>query len=159
MTEIAIGRIHYVAACIDAHADKFPIPEHMVKHAEFLRETARQIDDLKHKLWMVAAHATGGNLGRLPKEEVCGMTANQISVLITESRNKVYKAGQELGKEQQITEVWDLEIDRDMTTRSSAVSVGLFATKKAAENYRDKQNLKSWEWSSIDKREVLTDKD
>lgn len=124
-----------------------------------MTETAKQLDDLKHKLWMVASHATGGNLGALPMEEVCNMTANQISILITENRNKIYKAGQESVKAEPITEVWDLEIDRDMTTGSAAVSVGLFATKKAAQDYLDKQGLKPWNWSSIDKREVLFDED
>jgi len=55
-------------------------------------------NDLKHKLWMVASHATGGNLGSLPMEEVCAMSANEISVRISQFRNKVYAAGIEQGK-------------------------------------------------------------
>ena len=55
-------------------------------------------DDLKHKLWMIASHATGGSLGRLTMEQVCAMPTNEISVLITQSRNKVWQAGIEQGK-------------------------------------------------------------
>ena len=43
-------KARYIAACIDAHAQKFPVPEHMRKHAMFLRDLADTIIEAgKHK--------------------------------------------------------------------------------------------------------------
>lgn len=42
--EHVTARLKYIAACIDAHADKFPTPKHMRGYAEFLRELADDPD-------------------------------------------------------------------------------------------------------------------
>ncbi len=49
------------------------------------------VEALEHKLWMVASHATGGQLGGLPMDEVCAMSANQISVRISAFRNTLWE--------------------------------------------------------------------
>lgn len=56
-----------------------------------------------------------------------------------------------------MTEVWDLEVDYDMTSTSMAHSVGLYATKALAQEALKKLELKSWQWSSIDKRTVVVE--
>lgn len=42
MSKTLAERLRYIAACISAHADKFPVPGHMEAHAQFLRNHAAE---------------------------------------------------------------------------------------------------------------------
>jgi hypothetical protein len=53
-----------------------------------------------------------------------------------------------------MTEVWELEVDFEGTTRSTVESVGLYATEEAAEKAREKLQLESWQWSGIYRRTI-----
>ncbi len=48
--------------------------------------------ELRHKLWMVACHATGGGI---PEIEGIDRSINHICVQITQSRNAIYQAGKD----------------------------------------------------------------
>ena len=72
----------------------------LISRLEQATEGDRELDDMKHKLWMVASHATGGRLGGLPMEEVCAMSANQISLAVTAFRNRLWNDGKEAGRKE-----------------------------------------------------------
>ncbi len=56
------------------------------------RPVEGEVDRLRHKLWMVACHATGGGI---PKIEGIDRSTNEICVQITASRNAIYQAGKD----------------------------------------------------------------
>jgi hypothetical protein len=53
-----------------------------------------EAEKLRHKLWMVACHATGGGI---PEIEGIDRSVNDICVQISASRNIVYQAGKDEG--------------------------------------------------------------
>ena len=57
-----------------------------------LENAKAEIDALRHKLWMVACHATGGGI---PEIEGIDRSTNDICVQITAFRNKMYQAGKD----------------------------------------------------------------
>lgn len=60
--------------------------------ASELEKAKAEIDQLRHKLWMVACHATGGGI---PEIEGIDRSTNEICVQITAFRNKLYQAGKD----------------------------------------------------------------
>lgn len=61
-------------------------------------------EQLRHKLWMIACHATGGGI---PEIEGIDRSVNDISVQITASRNLVYQAGKEAGRKEALATLTD----------------------------------------------------
>jgi len=57
--------------------------------------------ELQHKLWNVASHATGGNLGGRQMEEVCAMSINEISLAVTAFRNRLWNDAEQRGMERE----------------------------------------------------------
>lgn len=54
------------------------------------------LDELRHKLWMIACHATGGGL---PEIEGIDRSVNDICVQISAHRNEIYQAGKDAAAE------------------------------------------------------------
>ena len=61
-------------------------------------------EQLRHKLWMIACHATGGGI---PEIEGIDRSVNDISVQITASRNLVYQAGKDAGRKEALASLTD----------------------------------------------------
>ncbi|ANC85432.1 hypothetical protein A7E77_00090 [Sphingomonas sp. NIC1] len=61
-------------------------------------------EQLRHKLWMIACHATGGGI---PEIEGIDRSVNDISVQITASRNLVYQAGKDAGRKEALASLQD----------------------------------------------------
>jgi len=60
--------------------------------ASELEKSKAEIAELRHKLWMVACHATGGSITEI---EGIDRSTNDICVQITAFRNRVYQAGKD----------------------------------------------------------------
>ena len=65
---------------------------HRLSHSTPGDAEVREAGDLKHKLWMIISHATGGELSN---EADVDRSTNDICVRISAFRNKLYQAGKD----------------------------------------------------------------